>query len=44
MDNLYLILKDYLEKSEEYAKSSYDLKIQIFYKKLRKRLKRKKNY
>lgn len=25
MDNLYLILKDYLEKSEEYAKSSYDL-------------------
>ena len=25
MDNLYLILKDYLEKSEEYAKSSYGL-------------------
>lgn len=42
MDNLYLILKDYLEKSEEYAKSSYDLENSDILQKIKEEIEKEK--
>ena len=44
MENLYLILKDYLKKIEEYARNFYDLKDSDILPDIKKKIEEEKNY